>query len=153
MKAAIIKTATNIVENVIELAQDAIWNPPTGYYKIVDNRAFIGATWNGTNFIAPEIIVDNSGLTLTARQFFIMLANSGYVTPQEAVEAAQSGVVPANIAAVFASLPSEQALAAQITWAKMTTIARNEPLIAAVGASLSLTSQEIDQFFIDGQAI
>ena len=101
----------------------------------------------------PESTPDYSTLTLTARQFFIMLANSGYVTPQEAVEAAQTGVVPANIAAVFATLPSEQALAAQITWAKMTTVARNEPLIAAVGASLSLTSQEIDQFFITGQTI
>ncbi len=101
----------------------------------------------------PPAPPDYSTLTLTARQFFIMLANSGYVTPEEAVAAAQTGAVPANIAAVFATLPSEQALAAQITWAKMTTVARNEPLIAAVGASLSLTSQEIDQFFIDGQAI
>lgn len=154
MKAAIIKTSTDIVENVIEIEQGVIYEAPEGYYKIVNNGAIMGATWDGVNFTAPSAPTpDYSTLTLTARQFFIMLANSGYVTPQEAVEAAQTGAVPANIAAVFATLPSEQALAAQITWAKMTTVARNEPLITVVGASLSLTSEEIDQFFITGQGI
>lgn len=158
MKAAIVKNNTNLVENVIEIKQDATWKIPEGYYRVLDERATIGAIWNGTDFIAPEVseippAPDYSTLTLTVRQFFIMLANSGYVTPQEAVEAAQTGVVPANIAAVFATLPPDQALAAQITWAKMTTVARNEPLIAAVAASLGLTEEEIDQFFIVGQTI
>lgn len=121
------------------------WNDPEYNTQDIVSIATV------TEFPEPE--PDYSTLTLTVRQFFIMLANSGYVTPEEAVAAAQTGVVPANIAAVFATLPPEQALAAQITWAKMVTVARNEPLIAAVAASLNLTEEEIDQFFIVGQTI
>lgn len=153
MKTAIIKIATNIVENIIELKQGAIWELPVGYYKVADNRAIKDATWNGTDFIAPPLpAVDNSGLTLTVRQFFIMLANSGYITPEEAITTAQTGIIPANIV-VTASLPPKQALDIQITWAKMTTVARNEPLIAVMAKSLNLTKQEMDQFFIVGQKI
>ena len=92
-------------------------------------------------------------ITLTARQFFIQLANSGYVTPQEAVAAAQTGAVPNNIAAVFASLPASDAVAAQITWAKMTQVSEDEPLVAAVAAAMSLDATHIHEFFVAAAAL
>lgn len=121
--------------------------------------------WNDTNYPVgginsvtevtsfPAIAPTASSIILTARQFFIALAGSGYVTQQEAILAAQTGAVPANIASVFASLPPEQALAAQITWAKMTTVSRNEPLITAVAAAMSLTEAEVDAFFIGASTL
>ena len=105
------------------------------------------------NTPTPAEIPTPPPITLTARQFFIALANSGYVTPAEAVAAARDGAVPAAIAAVFSTLSPTDAVGAQITWAKMTQVSEDEPLIGAVAAAMSLDATHIHEFFVGAAAI
>lgn len=94
----------------------------------------------------PEVI--------STRQFLIQLAASGIISEAEALAAARTGDVPTTIAAIFASLPSEQVSAAEITWARMTTVPRSDPLfVLAAGPPLNMTDAQIDDFFRAAAAI
>lgn len=149
MRVAIIEDNSGLVINTIEWEENSSFVVPDGFSILQREDAVIGNHWNGSTFTEVSTpVVDASNITITARQFFIALANSSFVTAEEAVSAAVNGTIPASINAVIETLPSEQALAVKITWAKMTTISRSDPLIAAFGAALSLTSEMIDQFFI-----
>ncbi len=155
MRAVIIDTNTNLVINVIELDEDADYTPPTGQSLQFSDEAQIGWSWNGSVFTPPieppaPVVVPYD---ITTRQFLIAAALGGIITQQEAIDAATTGAVPAAIQVVFDQLPEEQAFAAQITWAKMTTIPRVDPLVEAVGAMFGMTDEELDQFFIDASQI
>jgi hypothetical protein len=54
--------------------------------------------------------------------------------------------VPAAIAAID-MLPAEQALAARITWAAMTEVYRQDPLIGAIVAAGVATAEQVDKVF------
>ena len=52
MHYALVNTETNIVENVIELEEGAVWSPPQGHIIVsYETGVSPGATWNGTEFI------------------------------------------------------------------------------------------------------
>lgn len=84
---------------------------------------------------------------LTKRQFLIGLALGGFITASEAVAAAATGTPPAAISAVFDTLSADDKMAAQVTFASMTQVARDEPLVAACAASMGLTDAQVDDFF------
>lgn len=90
---------------------------------------------------------------ITTRQFLIQAAAQGLITAEEAVAAAETNAIPATIQAVFESLPSEQQIAARITWAKMTIIGREEPLVVLAAAAFNLNGAQTDQFFRDAGAV
>ena len=81
---------------------------------------------------------------LTARQFLSALVLNNIITEQEAVNRT---TVPASINAVFDTLPEAAATVARITWANMTVVPRADPLVGALGASLNMTPEQIDNFF------
>jgi hypothetical protein len=85
--------------------------------------------------------------TISRRQLLIALAQAKLITEAEALAAAKTGEVPAAIDAVFAALPKEQALAAQITWAAMTVVERHHPLIQAVIDAKLATAEQVDALF------
>jgi hypothetical protein len=60
---------------------------------------------------------------------------------------AQTGAVPAAIARVFDLLPAEQALAARITWATMTEVYREDPLIGAIVTAGVASADQVDELF------
>jgi hypothetical protein len=84
---------------------------------------------------------------ITRRQLLIALAQAKLITEAEALAAAKTGEVPAVINKVFTALPKEQALAAQITWAAMTVVERDHPLIQAVIDAKIATPEQIDALF------
>lgn len=52
MHFALVNTETNVVENVIDLEDGAIWSPPQGHIIVpYETGVSPGATWNGTEFI------------------------------------------------------------------------------------------------------
>jgi len=52
MHYALVNTKTNIVENVIELEEGAVWSPPQDHIIVsYETGVSPGATWNGTEFI------------------------------------------------------------------------------------------------------
>jgi hypothetical protein len=84
---------------------------------------------------------------ISRRQLLIVLAQAKLITEAEALAAAKTGEVPAAIDAVFGALPKEQALAARITWATMTVVERNHPLIQAVINANLATAEQVDALF------
>jgi hypothetical protein len=84
---------------------------------------------------------------VSRRQLLIALAQAKLITEAEAIAAAKMGEVPAVIDKVFAALPKDQALAAKITWATMTMVERNHPLIQAVIDTKLATPEQIDALF------
>jgi hypothetical protein len=114
------------------------------------NNAVAGIYGTITPYVAPATPVPNQ---ITALQFLLQAATDGIITQSEALQAAQTGAVPALIHAVFDLLPTEQAFAAEVRWARMTAVPRTDPLVAAVGQALSMTTQQMDTFFINAAAL
>lgn len=83
--------------------------------------------------------------TITKRQFLIQLLRSGMATSEEAATLPLQP--PAAIVAVFAQLPTEAALEAQLTWASMTLVERSSPINALAVAAGIVTEAQLDDFF------
>lgn len=158
MQAAIIHTESSRVVNVVAIADGGSWQPPKGHIHIFSETAGIGDLWDGVQFIPPaQPPAPPALITLTILQFLkglhtIILPprTEPFITEAEAMD---RSIVPPAIAAVFALLPPEEASLARITWANMTTVGRNEPLVAAAAAALNLTEAEIDAFFVAAAAL
>lgn len=84
---------------------------------------------------------------ISRRQLLIALAAAGFLSAEEALAAAQTGAVPSAIGAIFDLLSAEQALAARITWATMTEVYREDPLIGAIVAAGVTTAEQVDELF------
>lgn len=91
--------------------------------------------------------------SITTRQFLIQAAAQSLLTANEALAAATTNTIPTAIAAVFNALPADQKLAAQITWAKMTAIDRDDDLVLPIATAFGLDSAKIDAFFIAAAAL
>ena len=92
-------------------------------------------------------------LAISPRQMLLALTAQGMITQAEALAAAQQGAIPAAIAEAFAGLSPEAEFAAAITWARMTEVERDNPLVALLGAAQGLTAAELDQFFAQAAAL
>jgi hypothetical protein len=103
--------------------------------------------WDGAAFLPLANEPVPVPRVITRRQLLIALAASGVVSAEEALAAAQTGAVPAAIAGIFDLLPAGQALAARITWATMTEVYREDPLIAAIVAAGVATREQVDALF------
>ena len=92
---------------------------------------------------------------ITRLQLILGMTAADLISPAEGVAAASGTAIPAVVEAVFASLPNDQATAARIRWAAMTTVERASPLVAAVaaGATPPKTDAEMDQYFRDWGAL
>lgn len=104
-------------------------------------------------YVAPPPAPTPVPSEITALQFLLQAATDGIITQSEALEAAQTGSVPALIQAVFDTLTPTQSFVAQVRWARMTSIPRTDPLVAAVGQALGMTTQQMDTFFINAAAL
>lgn len=87
------------------------------------------------------------GMSISPRQLFIALAARGLITETEAVAAATVGAMPAAIEAAIAGLEPIERMAARVTWARMQTVQRLDPLVGTVGASQGLSPAQIDDIF------
>ena len=56
-RKALVHIASGLVENVIEIEDDAVWSVPDGYQIIPETEdsggAGPGGTWDGSKFVAP----------------------------------------------------------------------------------------------------
>lgn len=87
-------------------------------------------------------------VSLTRRQMLLGLKAGGYITAQEAVDAAATGAIPAAVQAIFDNLPTQDERDdAAITWASMSVCERMNPLVIALGAANGLTAEQLDTFF------
>jgi hypothetical protein len=89
---------------------------------------------------------------ITRRQLLIGLGpevdgGMGYITAEEALAAAQTGAVPAAVEAVIQTLPEAQRNPARITWATMTLVEIDHPLVPLLAATQSLSEAQLRAFF------
>jgi len=110
------------------------------YQRLIADNTPIGP------YVAPPTPIPD----LTARQFLSALTLQNIITEAEAMN---RSVIPAAIAAVFDTLPPSYATVARITWANMTIVPRQDPLVDALGASMNMTPAQIDTFFMQASAI
>jgi hypothetical protein len=91
--------------------------------------------------------------SISRPQLILALATVGLITPAEAEAAATVGAVPANINAVFSTLPAADALAARVIWATMTRVERSDPLVCALIAAGLASANDVDGLFTLGASI
>ncbi len=64
----------------------------------------------------------------------------------------QIGIKPADVTAAISALPEDQRDVAEIEWDYASEYRRDHPLIAALGASFDLTTEQIDDAWRDAMA-
>ena len=85
----------------------------------------------------------------TARQFKAACVLAGLITEAEMV----SPDLPAIAAAALAGTPDATRIVAKSTWANMTTVPENDPLLLAIQAAASLTVEDRTALFNTALAI
>lgn len=142
---AVVAGDEGIVVNIIEAAEGFLVEGATLVPD--DGSAKIGGAWDGAAFLPPAPGPEPVPDVITRRQLLIALAAAGFISAEEALAAAQTGAVPAAIAAIFDLLSVEEALAARITWATMTEVYRQDPLIGAIVAAAVASAEQVDELF------
>ena len=91
--------------------------------------------------------------TISRRQLILGLRRAGLITDQEALDAAALGAVPAAIRAVFEALPQDLKIEAEITWAAMGVVERDNQLVEAVLAATGHSHEDGDALFESWSAL
>ena len=109
------------------------------YQRLIENNVTIEP------YVAPPATISN----ITATQMLIVLQAMGFITETEATDRSQ---FPTAFNALLSG-NAEQNRAIKIRWANLTIVERNDPLVTAFGSLLSLTSEQINNMFIQAAAI
>lgn len=83
--------------------------------------------------------------TLSRAKFCLALKREGILPEDEAVDAAK-GNWPASFTSAMEGLDVD-VVEAQIIWASVSTIYRNDPVLAAVAEAAGVTPEEVDAIF------
>jgi hypothetical protein len=143
MNRGVLVNDNNVIVNAIVV--DEQYTAPEGLTFYTHETASLGWGFDGVSFLPPqEEVLPDPVPDLTVRQFMIALHLSGLITESEARD---RNTIPLAIDAVFGTLPPSGAAAARITWAMMTSVPRNDPMVDALGPVFNKTAEEIDDFF------
>lgn len=144
MKTGLV-SSSGVIENIIVVDDINNYTPPDDFTVIQSEDVAIGRQVLNGSVVVPVIPPEQTIVPdLTARQFLSALTLQGIITESEAMD---RSTIPASIAAVFNTLPPAAATVARITWANMTIVPRQDPLVDALGASLNMMPTQIDDFF------
>lgn len=83
--------------------------------------------------------------SLTRAQFCVAIKRAGILPPDEAIEAAK-GNWPQTFSDALKGLPVDED-EAQIVWASVTTIPRNDVVLEAIRVAAGMTEEEVDIMF------
>lgn len=93
----------------------------------------IGDAWDGVSFIPAEPEPAKVPQSVTMRQARLALLQAGKL---------------GTVNAAIASMAGAQGEAARIEWDYSNEVQRAQPLVAALGGVLGMTSEQLDQLFI-----
>jgi hypothetical protein len=129
---ALVRDSDGLVETFLRLDLPLGWQPPEGFSIIPDDQ--LPAGWSK---ILQEIPVPQ---TITATQIRLWLVNNGFSMNQ--------------IYDIISQIP-DPLLKAQIEvqWEYAPYVERNHPMINTLGASLGLSSEQIDQAFREASVL
>ena len=100
-------------------------------FDVAELHAALAADPNTLEYVAPPPVVPQS---VTPRQVRLLLLSHGLLSQVN-------------------TLMAQQPEAAQIAWEYASEFRRDDPLLLSLAASLSLTEQQLDEFFIAAAAI
>jgi hypothetical protein len=85
---------------------------------------------------------------VTRRQFFQAAVQQGLIAQSDALALFSTGVVPANLARVIATLPTADQFAAELAVLGDQNFSRADPMVAEIGAAMGQTPAQIDALFV-----
>jgi hypothetical protein len=138
MIAAVIKD--NLVVNIIVADANVDIPPQDSVFVNIDESlgVNIGATYEPSSgeFVNPSVEPETMGVpdSVTSRQIRLLLLSQGLL-PQ------------------VTTMIEQQDEATKIAWEYSSNFFRNDPLLLSLAASLDLTQEDIDQFFIEASAL
>ena len=100
---------------------------------VLANGCSIGDKWDGTSFIPADPEPVNVPKSVTMRQARLALLQAGKL---------------GTVNSAIASMEGVQGEAARIEWDYSNEVQRAQPLVAALGGVLGMTSEQLDQLFI-----
>ncbi|WP_368417098.1 hypothetical protein [Falsiroseomonas sp.] len=148
LRYAVAKPDSGLVLNIIEAAQGFVLDDAT--LVLDDGTAVIGGTWDGAAFRPPAHVPAPPPpvpTTISFRQLILGLLDSGFLTAEQALAAAETRARPPQLEVIIATLPEDASLAARITWATMSEARRGDPLFAALIAAGHATAEQVDEIF------
>jgi hypothetical protein len=112
-----------------------------------DDENPIGHAWSDGEWIAPPPAPEQVPFSVTRRQILTGLAQVGWITEQEALDAITTGARPDAVDAVINSLPEDERFHARMKWAGFTEAYRDDPLVLALATAEGKTDADLDDFF------
>jgi hypothetical protein len=83
---------------------------------------------------------------ISNRQFFQQLAISGQITEQEALDAVATGMIPAKMAAIIATMPADQQFGAKMALASP-VFNRDHPMVPVMQQGMGWTNAQTDDLW------
>ncbi len=129
---ALVRDSDGLVETFLRLDLPLGWKAPEGFSLIPDDQ--LPAGWSK---ISQEIPVPS---TITATQIRLWLVNNGFSMNQiyDIISQIQDPLLKAQI---------------EVQWEYAPYVERDHPMINTLGASLGLSSQQIDQAFREASVL
>lgn len=91
--------------------------------------------------------------TISDRQFFQVLANRQLITKAEALAAVSVGALPAAMETMLAGMSDEDEFVARMLLQGATQFNRSNPLTQAFGEGFGMTPEQIDELWIEADAL
>ncbi|MDQ1899418.1 hypothetical protein RAH32_03025 [Paracoccus sp. WLY502] len=112
------------------------------------------AVWNGAFWTDPrpprdpaaDLAARRAGASMTRANLVMAAVQAGIIPIADAAAAARGEITP-SIQALIDQLPAEDQLEAIVRWAASTVIDRTNQILTALGASMGLTDEDLDQLF------
>ena len=136
MKYAFIKN--NVALEVVQTDPFMLFvQPYAEQFQEVDDTCQNGCILQDGNWIQPPVVVAVPQ-EVTMRQARLALLENGLL---------------ANVQPAINSLPEPDKTKAQIEWEYSNALQRGNPFVAVLGAALGLSSQDLDDLFIQASAL
>lgn len=139
-----------VVTNIVKVDPENIPDWAQGWPEATDGVG-PGDAYDGTSFtpaIEPDpVIAWRQSATLSRAQFCVAVKRLGLLSASEA-KAAAKGEWPQTFADALAELPSAiDPDEAEIVWASVSVVDRNDPVLAAVAADKGVSDAQLDAMF------
>lgn len=146
---ALIDASGTVTNRVVLVDATTDWPVPAGC-RLVEETTIayeIGGTFVGDVYTpapAPPLPPPPVPASISDRQFFQQLAMQGVITPDEALAAVRTGVLPAALQQLISTMPTDKQFGATMMMAGATVFERDHPLTIAMGTAYGWTATQID---------
>lgn len=96
---------------------------------------------------SPDIDKWRATATLSPLEALVALWQEGFMVEQEALDAAENGIMPPAMVYAISNLPQQAQVMARIVWAEKIEVHRLHPTIAHMADAFDLPPEEVDRIF------